>query len=167
MVKIEPVVEGKKDERLEYLLQQVKEGVSIFTDAIRKSSDEHESVGFKAFTLKSERKEEVDAVFDVIMSAVAIELKEQAEDLIKKYTFFHKQDEVEKGEFALVLFCTKVAPPTKEEIDKRMEEEIKANTVIKDDRTVTEVIKEAETEADVTLPHPSLISAYRRPGTGE
>lgn len=143
MVKVEPVVEGKKDERLEFLLKQVKEGVRIFTEAIRNSSDEHESVGFRAFTLKSDRKDEADAVFDVIMTAVAIELKEQAEDLVKKYTFFHKQDEVEKGEFALMLFCSKVAPPTKEEIDKKMEEEIKANTVIDDDRTVAEVIKDA------------------------
>lgn len=143
MVKVEPVVEGKKDERLEYLLQQVKEAVSIFTDAIRKSSDEHESVGFKAFTLRTERKEEADAVFDVIMTAVAIELKEQAEDLIKKFTFYHTQEPTGENEYSLMLFCRKVAPPTKEEIDKKMEEEIKANTVIDDDRSVEQVIKEA------------------------
>lgn len=146
MVKVEPQIIGKKDERLEYLLEQVKEGVRIFTDAIRKSSDEQETIGFKAFTLKTERKEEASAIFDVIMSAVAIELKEQAEDLIKKYTFFHNQEQPEENQFCLILFCRKIAPPTKEEIDKLMEEEIKANTVIDDDRTVDQVIKEAENQ---------------------
>jgi hypothetical protein len=151
MVKVEPQVLGKKDDRLEYLLQQVKEGVSIFTEAVRKSSDEHESVAFKAFTLKTERKEEADAIFDVIMSAVAIELKTQAEDLISKFTFYHTHEQSEEAkEHHLFLFCRKVAPPTKEEIDKKMEEEIKANTVIDDDRTVAEVIKEASDLDDGT-----------------
>jgi hypothetical protein len=143
MVKVETQLLGKKDERLEFVLQQVKEAIGIFTEAIRKSSDEHETIAFKAFTLNTPRKEEADAVFDVIMSAVAIELNEQAEDLIKKYTFYHTQELSEEKEFVLMLFCRKVAPPTKEEIDKKMEEEIKANTVIDDDRSVEQIIKEA------------------------
>ena len=149
MVKVEPQIIGKKDERLEFVLQQVKEGVSIFTEAIRKSSDEHETVAFKAFTLKTERKEEADAVFDVIMSAVAIELKEQAEDIISKYTFYHTQEKGDaEGEHQLILFCKKVAPPTKEEIDKKVAEELEMHKVVDDDRSVADVIKEAE-EASV------------------
>jgi hypothetical protein len=145
MVKVQAEVLGKKDERLEFLLQQVKEGVSIFTEAIRKSSDEHETVAFKAFTLKTERKEEADAVFGVIMTAVALELKEHAEDLISKYTFYHTHEKGDaEGEHQLILFCRKVAPPTKEEIEKKIEEEAKINTVIEDNRTVAEVIKESE-----------------------
>jgi hypothetical protein len=144
MVKVEPQVMGKKDERLEYLLQQVKEGITIFTNAVRNSSDTHETISFKAFTLITERKEEADAVFGVIMSAVAIELKEQAEDLITKFTFFHQHEsKEEEKEHYLFLYCRKVAPPTKEEIEKQLEEEMKANTVIDDERTVAEVMKEA------------------------
>jgi hypothetical protein len=144
MVKVEPTVLGKKDERLEYLLQQVKEGIAIFTTAIRNSSDTQDTISFKAFTLRTERKEEADAVFGVIMSAVAIELKEQAEDLIAKFTFFHQHEmKEEEKEHYLFLYCRKIAPPTKEEIEKQLEEEVKANTVIEDERTVAEVIKEA------------------------
>ena len=144
MVKVEPQVLGKKDERLEYLLAQVKEGIKMFVEAIHKSSDEHETIGFKIFTLKTERTEEASAIFDVIMSAVAIELNEQAQDLIKKFTFFHQQETPVDNEHSLILFCRKIAPPTKEEIDKKYEEEVRANTVIQDNRTVNEIIEGAE-----------------------
>jgi hypothetical protein len=139
MSKIRNETPGKPDPRLQFLLEQVKLAVSTFVTAIRGSSDEHESVGFKAFTLKTESKTEAVAIFDVIMSAVAIELKEQAEDLITKWTFYHKHEEDVK-EHLLFLFCRKVAPPTKEEIEKTMMETIAENTVIDDDRTVAEVI---------------------------
>lgn len=139
MVKVEPQLAGKQDPRLEFLLKQVKDAISIFTDAIQKSSDNQESIGFKAFTLKT-TKEESSVVFNIIMVAVAMELKEQAEDLIQKYTFYHTEEHPSDDEHVLMLFCRKVAPPTKEEIDKKMKEEIESNTVIDDDRTVAEVI---------------------------
>jgi hypothetical protein len=161
MVKIEPQILGKKDERLEYLLQQVKEGIAVFTEAIRNSSDEQHVVGFKAFTLLTDRKEEADAIFDIIMSAVAIELKEQAEDLITKFTFFHQHEvKEEEKEHYLFLYCRKVAPPTKEEIDKRVEEEEKANAKVVE----IEETKE-ETKEDEVLPHASGMHAYRRTGS--
>jgi hypothetical protein len=146
---------GKKDERLDYLLQQVKEGITVFTEAIRTSSDEQHVVGFKAFTLLTDRNEEANAIFDIIMSAVAIELKEQAEDLITKFTFFHQHEiKEEEKEHYLFLYCRKVAPPTKEEIAKRVEEEEKAKVEIVEPKEETE-----------TLPHASGMHAYTRPGS--
>lgn len=132
---------GAKDERLEYLLDQVKQGVRIFIEAIRTSSAEQEALSFRAFTLKSDKPEEVKAVFDVIMSAVAIELAEQAMDLVKSYTFYHSIEEEDGSR--LYLHCKKVAPPTKEEIDAMASEAIAAS---EDSRTVQEVLEEVDTD---------------------
>jgi hypothetical protein len=134
-VKIENVGLQKKDERLEYLLSLVKEGAQIFIDAVKNSPDEHESVGFKAFTLKSEKKEEADAIFDIVITAMAVELNEHVPELVKAYTFYHKVEEVvgeefgdlpdgEKG-YSLILLCDKKEPPTKEEVEKIIAEKKK------------------------------------------
>jgi hypothetical protein len=113
---VKPEIIGKPDARLAYLLEQVKEGTTLFATAVRESSDQHQSVSFKAFTLKTERKDEALAIFDIIMIAVALELKECADDLIARFTFFHSIGEGE-GDYSLFLHCRKVAPPTKQDID--------------------------------------------------
>lgn len=119
---VKPQVIGTTmDPRLAYLLEQVNLGVATFVGAIRDSKDEHVAVSFRAFTLKTERKE-AEAVFDIIMTAVAIELKEQAEDLIKLYTFYHTVEDGE-DEYHLLLHCRKVPPPTKAEVDEMVKAE--------------------------------------------
>jgi hypothetical protein len=153
MVKVEYEGVQKRDERLDYLLAQVKEGVKLFVEAIRNSSEEHESVGFRAFTLKTERKEEADAIFDIMMTAVAVDLNEIANDLVKSFTFFHKIEEnIEEKGYSLILLCDKKEPPTKEEIEKLIEAEKK----LKAEK------KEEETD---TIPHASGIEYYKRPGS--
>ena len=130
---VQPEIIGKADDRLAYLLEQVKEGILVFTKAVRESSDIQVAVSFKAFTLKTERKEEALAIFDVIMSAVAIDLKKEAEDLIAKYTFFHSIDHNDEiKEHCLSLHCRKVVPPTKEEVDAlvKAEEEAKSEVAV-------------------------------------
>lgn len=187
MTKVE-LTGAPQDDRLQFLLDEVKKGVGIFVEGIRKSTEEQVGISFKAFTLKSKSEAEVKAIFDVIMSAVAIELSTQAKDLIAIYTFYHS---VEKGEeeSSLMLHCRKVAPPTKEEIEAKLKEEEEARlkaiaeeAVSADAGAPTLREKEAEAEAEVkeeekvenevvekkeevTLPHPSMISAYHRPGS--
>jgi hypothetical protein len=145
------VVGATMDPRLAYLLEQVKLGVETFVVAIRESSDEHAAISFRAFTLKTDRKE-ADAVFDIIMTAVAIELKEQSEDLIKIYTFFHSIEDGE-GEFHLFLHCRKVAPPTKAEVDEMVRQEEAAAEA----KAAAEAAAEAEKP---TLPHASAIHLH-------
>ncbi len=113
---------AKKDERMEFVLNMTEKAIGIFTKAIEESSEEHQEISFKAFQLMVESEQEAKAVFDVIMTAVAIELNKQAQELIKKYTFFHSIETLEKG-YALYLHCRKVAPPTKEEIEALAKEE--------------------------------------------
>ena len=63
----------------------------------------------------------MELIFDIAMTAVALELKEVASDLVTKYTFYHK---VENEEFDmyhnLILMCDKKSPPTREEIEEMM-----------------------------------------------
>lgn len=112
------VIGAKTDERLEYLLTSVKEGVRIFSNAIRNSPDDAETVAFNAFTLKSKSKEEVAALFDLVMTGVAMELHEQSRELVEKFTFYHKVEEKDEDHSSLWWYCRKVAPPTKEEVEK-------------------------------------------------
>jgi hypothetical protein len=120
---------AKKDERMEFVLNMTEKAIGIFTKAIEESSEEHQEISFKAFQLMVESEQEAKAVFDVIMTAVAIELNKQAQELIKKYTFFHSIETLEKG-YALYLHCRKVAPPTKEEIEALAKEEEKIEAEI-------------------------------------
>jgi hypothetical protein len=117
------LVGAKMDERLQYLLASVKDGVRIFANAIRNSPDDAETVAFNAFTLKSKSKEEVAALFDLVMTGVALELHEQAKDLVEKFTFYHKVEEQDEEHSSLFWYCRKVAPPTKEEVQKMVEAE--------------------------------------------
>lgn len=124
MSKVIAEVQGKQDERLTFVLGEVKKATEMFVKAVRDSSDEHQSISFRAFTLKTDKEEEVKAVFDLIMMAVAVELKEQADDLISKYTFFNSKETNDSGdEQYLFLHVRKVAPPTKEEVEKMIEAE--------------------------------------------
>jgi len=149
-VEIDPM-SAKRDERLEYLLKQVKVAVEMFVKAIRESSEEHECVGFKAFTLAS-TKQEALMVFDIAMTAVALELKEIADDLITKFTFYHKVEHEEHDiEHSLILMCDKKEPPTKEEIEEMAKKEKESEV------TVSE-------KEEVVLPHASGIEYYKRPG---
>jgi hypothetical protein len=119
------IIGAKEDPRLTFLLEKTVEAVHIFTEAIRNSPDTCECVGFKAFSLKSKEKEEVDNVFDIIMTKVGMELHKHSKDLVDKYTFFHEKKDSEDNEevFDLFLYCRKEAPPSKENIDKLVKEE--------------------------------------------
>lgn len=154
---VELVNNGKTDERLEFVMNQVKLAVGTFVEAIKNSTDDQVAVSFKAFTLNTSKDEAV-RVFDIIMSIVAIELHKQANEYIKQYTFFHsvEEDVIESTPslHKLMLHCDKTKkPPTKEEIDALSEQNM-ANAVV-------------EEKEDITLPHPSMMSAYTKPGSGE
>lgn len=116
------IIGDKKDERLIYLLQQVKTAVSTFVEAIRSSSEEQVGISYKAFTLKTKSPMEAQTVFDVIVTSFIIEMKEQAEDLTKKYTFYHQVEDKDTEEPKLFFHCRKETPPTKEEVDKLIAE---------------------------------------------
>lgn len=108
------IIGATHDDKLAYLLEKVAEGTSTFINAIRTSPDECHEIGFKAFTLKTDNKQEADSVFDIIMTAAAIEMKAHAMDLISKFTFSTKTEEAE-GEFYLLMQCRK-SPPTADEL---------------------------------------------------
>jgi hypothetical protein len=141
---VQPV--STNDPRLQFVIDCAKDGCKIFVEAIRASTDEQVEISFKAFTLSSEKKEEVDSVFEIIMTAVAIELKEIAEDLIEKWTFYNSQEETDDSEYVLLLHCRKEKAPVPEPKVVEIEEE------------------EEKEENEVVLPHPSVMSAYSRPG---
>jgi hypothetical protein len=122
------MIGAKADARLEYLLTSVKEGVRIFAGAIRNSPDKSDTVAFNAFTLKSKSKEEIHALFDLVMTSVAIELHEQAKDLVEKFTFYHKVEEQDEDHTSLFWYCRKVAPPTKEDVEKMVDEQTEVIT---------------------------------------
>ena len=195
---------GKKDERLEFVMEQTSKAVAIFTKAIKESTVEQEQISFKAFTLAT-TKDEAIKVFDIIMTMVAMELVKQSPEFIKTITFFHSTESNEAGDsHSLFLHCDKTrTPPTKEELDAVKEKETfnvelveqALNEVVelsvvgveeveeveeeKEDedevlvrRRTEEVVEEVEEVAGVpstpiefiTLPHASLMSAYRRSG---
>lgn len=134
-VKIE-VRGNKRDERLEYLLNQTEKAVAIFTKAIRDSPEDCESVGFKAFTLKSIDKPEVDYLFDLIITKASMEITKHSSDLKEKYTFFDevKQSEEDELKTELYLFCKKVPPPVKEVIEMyKTKEEPITDSIEKED----------------------------------
>jgi len=155
---------AKADDRLQFLLDEVKKAIGIFVEGIRKSTEEQIAISFRAFTLKSKSEAEVKAIFDVIMSAVAIELSQQAKDLISIYTFYHSVENGEE-ESSLMLHCRKVAPPTKEEIEAKIKEEdeevLKVVAEVKEEEE--EKVENEVVDKDVTLPHASAM-AYFRPG---
>lgn len=111
----------KKDERMEFAIKLTEKAIGIFVKAIEESKEEHHEISFKAFELAVQEEAEAKSVFDVIMTLVAVELNKQAQELIKKFTFYHSIDKVEAG-YALYLHCRKVAPPTKEEIEALAQE---------------------------------------------
>jgi hypothetical protein len=117
------IVGTKPDSRLEYLLDSVKQGVRIFSEAIRNSPDTADIISFKAFTLKSKSKEETHAIFDLVMTSVAMELHEQSKDLISSFTFYHKIEE-EDEHMTLWWYCRKAPPPTKEEVEKMVADDM-------------------------------------------
>lgn len=123
---------GARDERLDFLLQQVKEATKVFMEALDDSSPEQVGVSFKAFSLKTNRKEEAEAIFDVIMSAFAIELAKERPAYVKEYTFYHSIEWEEDP--ALLWHCRKVPPPSKEEIeamtDKKDTEAMEAEATV-------------------------------------
>ena len=152
------------DPRLQYLLDEVKKAVGIFSEGVRKSTEEQIAVSFKAFTLKSKSEGEVKAIFDVIMSAVAIELSEQAKDLITIYTFYHSVEK-EEEESHLMLHCRKVAPPTKEEIEAKIKaEEEEILKVVEEVKEEEEKEENVVIDKEITLPHASAMP-YFRPGS--
>jgi len=147
---------GKQDERLQFVMNQTKKGIEIFTEAIKASSEEQEQISFKAFTLNTS-KEEAEKVFNTIMTMVAIELFQQVPELVKKITFFHSIESPSETEHCLLLHCDKTkTPPTKEEVESKIQKE-------KEDFAVSVVeVKEAD---EVILPHASVMSAYKRNGS--
>lgn len=195
---------GKKDERLEFVMEQTSKAVAIFTKAIKESTVEQEQISFKAFTLDT-TKDEAIKVFDIIMTMVAMELVKQSPEFIKTITFFHSTESNEAGDsHSLFLHCDKTrTPPTKEELDAVKEKETFSVELVEHALNevvelsvvgVEEVTEEQEEDEDevlvrrrteevveevveevagvpstpiefITLPHASLMSAYRRSGT--
>jgi len=131
------------DPRLQFVLDSSKDACKVFVEAIRNSSDEHIEVSFKAFTLTAD-KDEAKSIFEIIMTAVAIELKETASDLIDKYTFYNSQEDNE-DEHILLLHCRKEKAPVAEQKVVEIEEE------------------EEKKEENIVLPHASGMN-YFRPG---
>lgn len=121
MSKVQYQATGKQDERLTFLLEKTKEGATTFIEAV-KTTKEY-GVSFKSFTLKTKSDEEAKAVFDVMMSAIAIEIAEQAKELIYEKTFFHTVERANEEEISLWLHCKNEKPPTKDEIDMKAKEE--------------------------------------------
>lgn len=133
------------DERINYIIEQSQIGVELFARSIRESSEDIIEISFHAFTLETENNQEAGAVFEVIMTSLAIQLKEFAPDLVEIYTFYNSQEETAEGHKVLLLHCRKEKPPVPE----------------------AKVVELEEEKPDITLPHPSLISAYQKPGSGE
>lgn len=125
MTKVQLQQTGKQDERLAFLLEKTKEGATTFIQAVKETKEY--GVSFKAFTLKTKSDEEAKAVFDVMMSAIAIEIAEQAKELIYEKTFFHTVERDNEDETTLWLHCKNEKPPTKEEIDMKAKEEDEKN----------------------------------------
>lgn len=154
-MKVKLAETGKRDERIDFVVDQTKVAVGTFTEAIKKSTEDQLVVSFKAFTLKADRTES-DKVFDLIMNIVAVELHEQAEKMTKEYTFFHSVEAWEEGGeqlgFSLILHCDKTRkPPTKEEVEDALKK--------------SELVEEEKKENEVVLPHASGIEYYKRPGS--
>lgn len=121
MGKVEFQHSGKQDDRLTYLIEKTKEGARTFVEAVKNTKEY--GVSFKAFTLKTTLDEEAKTVFDVMMTQIAIEIAEQAKDLIYEKTFFHTVERDNADETSLWLHCKSEKPPTKEEIDVKAKEE--------------------------------------------
>jgi hypothetical protein len=104
--------------------------------AVNDSTDEQVEIKFKAFTLKSQKKNDIDVVFEVIINAFAIELIRLIPDIIKKYTFYHCVEE-EETEHKLFFICDKsTSPPTEEALKK-----IKAENT---EKAVNEIVNQEE-----------------------
>jgi len=150
---IEMEMSGKGDSRLDFVKEQTKKAVMTFTQAIRESTDEQIQITFKAFTLNTS-KDEAEKVFNIIMTMVAMELFQQVPELVKKITFFHSIESPSEEEHCLLLHCDKTrTPPTKDEIESQLQKEKGVDFSV-------EVV-----ENEVCLPHPSVMSAYQRPGS--
>ena len=151
-MKVELEMSGKPDQRLEFVKEQTAKAIKMFTEAIKESTEEQTQISFKAFTLQTS-KVEAEKVFTTIMSIVAMELFQQVPELIKKITFFHSIESESEDEHHLLLHCDKEkTPPTKEDMDSKLQQE-------KNDFDVKVV------ENELSLPHPSIMSAYKRSGS--
>lgn len=140
----------KVDERLEFVKDQTRKAIVIFTDAIKASSEEQTQISFKAFTLSKISKEESVKVFEIVMTIVAIYLNEIVPELIKTVTFYHSfvSDELDESH-TLLLHCDKSRiPPTKEEIEEALKKEEEANanefkvSLVEKETTVDTVVEE-------------------------
>lgn len=156
-VELKPVF--TTDARIQYILDQCKIGCKIFVDAIRQSSEEQVEISFKAFTLQTENKEEADSVFEIIMTGMSVQLKEEAGDLIDCYTFYNSQEETGEGEYCLLLHCRKEKAPKPEEKVVELEEE-----TVSRDRSDSETPESLSEVEKVVLPHASGMH-YFRPGS--
>ena len=81
-IKYRPV--GKQDEHLEYVKDMCKQAVKMFLEAMEKMEF---GMRFKAFDFLHLKPEEVSAMSDLISTAIAIELKEQAKDTLDDITY--------------------------------------------------------------------------------
>lgn len=81
-IKYRPV--GKQDENLEYVKENCKKAVQMLLEAMEKMEY---CMRFKAFDFYHLKKEEVNAMSDLISTAIAIELKEQAKETLDTITY--------------------------------------------------------------------------------
>jgi hypothetical protein len=119
---------GEEDERLKALKDMVKNAVEIFVEAL---SGMDERMSFKAFTLpKREVEDEVKMLVDVLMTAIAIEVKEQMGDKLDKIAVNCSTDVDDEGN-SIVWIHAKVGAepvePVEQEVVKPVE---KINTVV-------------------------------------
>ena len=119
----------KVDERLEFVKQETRKAIVIFTDAIKASTEEQTQISFKAFSLSKISKEESVKVFEIVMTIVAVYLNEIAPELVTTVTFYHSfvSDELDENH-TLLLHCDKSRiPPSREEIEEALKKEEEAN----------------------------------------
>jgi hypothetical protein len=174
---------NNKDERIEFAMAATAKAISLFAEAIQKSTGEQEQISFKAFTLAT-TKDEAKHVFEILMTMVAMELQKQVPDLVKTVTFFHSMESNEAEDtHSLFLHCDKTrTPPSKEELETaaKAKESFSVELVQKaiDDMSDVELslamktVPEAEAAPaikmeiveevqEVVLPHASLMSGFR------
>lgn len=98
---------NEQNESLNLIKEMVKNAVKIFVDALP-GMDEHMS--FKSFTIPArESEEEMQSILDVLMTAIAIELKEQLGDDLEKYGFKANTEKDDAGDVKIWLHAKKGA----------------------------------------------------------
>ena len=104
---------GEEGEGLKAIKDMVKDAVKIFAEALP-GMDEHMS--FKAFTLPvRENVDEMKMMVDVLMTALAIEIKEQLNEKLEEIGFGSSVEKDDCGDVKIWLHAKKGAYPIEKE----------------------------------------------------